>query len=184
MPATKVKKIKWVKLGLKLFSIKGTEGINVELMASKLNCNKSSFYWHFKSKEKFLNEIINYWYKNSTVPIINQIDKENNPKEKFEKFIRQSFKNTSRNDLMHHLRKLSQNDIKIKELLNDLNAQRLIYISSLISDLGYSKTDAVLKSEVLMNFYVGWIELTNCKASINEEDINHAIDLIKTFIKF
>ena len=184
MPATKVKKIKWIKLGLKLFSIKGAEGINVEQMATKLDCNKSSFYWHFKTKKKFLNEVIQHWYKTSTTPLIEQLYKENVPKDKFEKFIRQTFKNTSRNDLMHHLRKLSQSDIMIKELLNDLNAERLNYISSLIKDLGYSKADADLKAEILMSFYVGWVELTNCKTIIDDDDIEHAIDLIKAFIKF
>ena len=184
MPATKVEKSKWLKLGIKEFSIKGVQGVNVEQMSKKLNCNKSSFYWHFKSKEKFLNEMIEYWFENSIKPITEIVDKESNPKERFEKFIKQSFKDKSRKDLMYHLRILSKTNRKVEELLNYLTTKRLIYTSSLIQELGYSHNDAEIKSEILLNFYIGWYENNKHKKPNCDKEIEYAISLIKDFIKF
>jgi len=184
MPATKVEKSKWLKLGIKEFSIKGVQGMNVEQMAKRLNCNKSSFYWHFKSKEKFLNEMIQYWFENSIKSITEVVGKESNPKERFEKFIKQSFKDKSRKDLMYHLRVLSKTDSKVKELLNYLTSKRLLYTSSLIQELGYSHKEAEIKSEILLNFYIGWYETNKYKTSNSDKNIEQAIGLIKDFIKF
>ena len=53
MPKIIAKKEDWIILGYKLFSKKGISGIVVEKMALKLSVNKSSFYWHFKTKKDF-----------------------------------------------------------------------------------------------------------------------------------
>lgn len=184
MPATKVEKAKWLKLGIREFSIKGIQGVNVEQMAKRLNCNKSSFYWHFKSRNKFINEMIQYWFENSIKPITEIVDKESNPKQRFEKFIKQSFKDKSRKDLMYHLRLLSNNDHKVEQLLNYLTSKRLEYTSSLIQELGYSCKEAEIKSKILLNFYIGWYENNKYKKTNCDKEIESAISLIKNFIKF
>lgn len=183
MPATKVKKSQWIKLGIKKFSVDGIVGINVEQMAETLDCNRSSFYWHFKSKEKFLNEMIQYWFEDSIKPITVEVNKKQNASERLIKFMTLSFEDRTRKDLMYHLRKLSQIDSNVKELLDYLTSKRLAYISSLIQDLGYSKKEAKMKSEILFNFYLGWYEINKYKTTNCDEDIDYAISLIKNFIK-
>jgi AcrR family transcriptional regulator len=184
MPATKVEKIKWLKLGIQRFSVLGIEGINVEQMAKKLDCNKSSFYWHFKSKENFLNEIILFWFENSIKPITTQLDKNNNPIERFEKFILLSFQDKSRKDLMFYLRKVSEKNTQLKKLLNTLTNMRLVYTAAIIQELGYTESEAQLKAEILLNFYVGWYEMNKNIISNDDKNIQHALKLIKNFIKF
>ena len=70
MPKIIAKKEDWIFLGYQLFSEKGMTGIVVEKMAAKLKVNKSSFYWHFKTKKDFLNEIIAFWISKDTNSII------------------------------------------------------------------------------------------------------------------
>jgi len=184
MPATKVKKSNWIKLGIKKFSIDGILGVNVDQMAKTLDCNRSSFYWHFKSKEKFLNEMIQYWFENSISPITAEVNKKQSASERLITFMTLSFEDKNRKDLMFHLRKLSQTDSKTKELLDYLTSKRLTYISLLIQDLGYGKKEAKIKSEILFNFYLGWYEINKYKTTNCEEEIDYAISLIKNFIKF
>ena len=184
MPATKIERKKWLELGLRQFSIHGISGINVEQMSKKLNCNKSSFYWHFKSKKNFLNEIIQYWFDNSTAPIYKEISSESNASERFDKFLTLSLKDKSRKDLMFYWRKASKSNSKLKKLLNELTEKRLTYVSSLIEDLGYDKSETKIKVEILLNFFVGWYEINKNKISNNSQDIKHAKKLIRNFIKF
>ena len=68
MPKIIAKKEDWITLGYQLFSEKGISGIVVEKMAQKLKVNKSSFYWHFKTKKDFFNEIISFWISADTNP--------------------------------------------------------------------------------------------------------------------
>lgn len=184
MPATKIEKTKWLKLGIERFSTQGIQGINIEQIAKKLDCNKSSFYWHFKTKEAFLNEIIQYWFDNSTTPVYLKISEDLNPNERFDKFITLSFKDKSRKDLMFYLRKSSTSNTKLKELLDKLTNTRLTYVSSLIKDLGYTQNEAKIKAEILLNFYIGWYEINKDKVSNNNQNIIHGKNLIRDFIKF
>lgn len=182
MPALKVDKKKWLKLGVEYFSTSGKHGINVEKMAEKLDCNKSSFYHHFKTKKNFLNEMIQYWYADSMLPIINEVEEIEDPKLRFERFLILGFKDKSRKDLMFYLRKEAETNSSLNNLLVDLKKTRIEYGVKLIQNLGYSLNEAKLKAEILYLFYIGWYEIN--KASKNQEDINDAINLIKTFIKY
>ena len=83
MPKIIAKKEDWIILGYKLFSEKGINGIVVEKMALKLNVNKSSFYWHFKTKKDFVNEIISFWISVDTNKIITRVESKPLGKEKF-----------------------------------------------------------------------------------------------------
>ena len=92
MPKIIAKKEDWIILGYKLFSEKGINGIVVEKMALKLNVNKSSFYWHFKTKKDFLNEIISFWVSTDTNRIITTVESKPLGKEKFNGLIELAFK--------------------------------------------------------------------------------------------
>jgi len=61
MPKIIATKKQWVKLGYRTFAQHGVKGIVIEKMAAKLKVNKSSFYWHFKTKQRFIDEIISHW---------------------------------------------------------------------------------------------------------------------------
>ncbi|KYG79800.1 hypothetical protein AWW67_10815 [Roseivirga seohaensis] len=182
MPALKVDKRKWLKLGIEYFSTLGKQGINVEQMAKKLDCNKSSFYHHFQSKKNFLNEMIQYWYNESMEPIITEVDGIREPRLRFERFLILGFKDKSRKDLMFFLRKEAETNTKLNRLLKELKKTRVEYGALLIQKLGYSREVAIQKAEILYLFYLGWYEIN--KTSKKGEDIKDAIKLIKTFIEF
>jgi len=185
MPALKTEKSAWLKFGIESFSVSGIQGVNIEQMAKKLNCNKSSFYWHFKNRENFVNEMIQYWFNISTKPIINEVNTEEDPKIRFEIFINLSFKDKSRKDFMFHLRHLAETSIILTDLLTDLTNKRLMYTTLMIQGLGYEEEESKLKAEILLNFYLGWYELNkNKNPTTGEHDIEHAILLIKNFINY
>lgn len=87
MPKIVATKEDWIKLGFKLFSESGERIIVVDKMSRKLKCNKSSFYWHFKSRKIFIDAILNYWIQSETADIIQQVNSIEQPKEKLLKLI-------------------------------------------------------------------------------------------------
>ncbi|MFY0652111.1 MAG: TetR/AcrR family transcriptional regulator [Cyclobacteriaceae bacterium] len=182
MPLAKVQKSEWLNIGATRFAEKGLEGINVEQMSRQLNCNKASFYWHFNSKEQFFNDMIKHWFNNSVEPIMTTLDAHADPKKRFESFLRTSFKDKSRKDLMFYLRKLATDRPKLQELLEDLTRKRLEFTVMLLQDLGYSHSDASIKAKILLNFYIGWYEYNKNKN--DSRGIEEAIKLIRDFIKF
>jgi len=80
MPKIVATQTQWIELGYELFSETGIQGLNVDVMSKKLKCNRSSFYWHFKSKNDFVNELVNFWIDTYTIKVIKEANQQTNPK--------------------------------------------------------------------------------------------------------
>ena len=87
MPKIVAKKGDWINLGYRLFSEQGVSGIIVEKMAKTLKVNKSSFYWHFKTKKAFIEQLVTFWINNETERIINLTDSKKPGLRKFKTLI-------------------------------------------------------------------------------------------------
>ena len=113
MPKIIATKQDWIILGYEQFSENGIKGIVVEKMASILAVNKSSFYWHFKTKTDFVNEIIDQWVESDTNGIISNISNDLSGKEKFDKLVMISFKKEPYLDFIFFLKRYALKNKKI-----------------------------------------------------------------------
>ena len=51
----------WLSKALELFAKTGEGGLRVEKLARSLGVSKSGFYFHFNSREDFLQQLLDYW---------------------------------------------------------------------------------------------------------------------------
>jgi AcrR family transcriptional regulator len=163
MPKISAKKEDWIKLGYKQFSDKGISGIVIEKMSKKLNVNKSSFYWHFSTKKVFLQQIIDYWVKESTSKIISQVNQMPTPTEKFEKLIELSFLKDNNIDFFFYLKKYAKTNKELNDLIDSLDGDRIHFTDSLLIELGFSKEDARVKSSIFYKYLIGYHEMIRYK---------------------
>ncbi|MEE9439081.1 MAG: TetR/AcrR family transcriptional regulator, partial [Saprospiraceae bacterium] len=98
MPKIVAQKKDWIKLGHTLFSEVGVSGIIIEKLSRKLKCNKSSFYWHFKTKKEFIDQIIALWIENETEQIIRLTNNEKSNSKKFKTLIELVYKKMPNQD--------------------------------------------------------------------------------------
>jgi len=182
MPKIIATKRDWILLGYKLFSDKGISGIVIEKMAKKLKVNKSSFYWHFSTKANFVHEIIGYWEKESTSDIIYKVNKESNPKARFEKLIELSFRKDNNIDFIFYLKKYARTDKRLNNLMKELDNQRMAYTSKVLEQLGLAKSDAKVKSSIFYKYLIGYHEMIRYKKQKSnymttvQSEINHFIN--------
>ena len=180
MPKIIAKKDDWIRLGYQLFSENGTNGLVVEKMALKLKVNKSSFYWHFKTKTDFLNEIITYWVTSDTNKIISSIESKPPGKEQFEKLIEVVFKKDPYLDFIFFLKKHALKDKKTQSLIDEIDAQRIDYVKSKLINMGIPSEDAQLKAVLFYKFLIGYHELIRYK----KQDKNYAAEVKKELNQF
>jgi AcrR family transcriptional regulator len=158
MPNIKVTRAQWIQLGSEKFSQSGLNGLNVEEMARMLKCNKSGFYWYFKNRGNFVQEIVEYWVTKATDELIQMAEKQNSPQAKLVELINELFSSRSYKDFMFHLRALAVKDSTIGKLVASTENKRLKYIQELLTDLNYSRNEAFTKSKLLYQYYLGWYE--------------------------
>ncbi len=150
-------------LGYLLFSEDGMNGIIVEKMASKLKVNKSSFYWHFKSKKDFVEEIIAFWVATSTNEIITATEKKKSGKEKFEKLIELAFKKEPYLDFIFFLKRYASKNKNIQSIVEGIDDQRIEFTKNILMEMGFSAKEAKEKSSLFYKYLIGYHEMIRYK---------------------
>ena len=163
MPKIIAKKQDWINLGYKLFSEQGIAGIIVEKMAKKLKVNKSSFYWHFKTKKDFIDQIVSYWVSESTNQIISLTNSEKLGKEKFSKLIELSFKKDPYLDFNFFLKRYALNNIEIQSIIDHIDDLRIEYTKNILIEMGLNENEAKMKAELFYKYLIGYHEMIRYK---------------------
>jgi AcrR family transcriptional regulator len=163
MPKVVAEKQEWVKLGFKLFAEKGEEGIIVDKMSRMLNCNRSSFYWHFKSKAEFINDVIEYWVEIDTIRVIDLTNREGTAKQRLRKLVEVTFKKDQFMDIVFYLKRYARKRKSVQKIVDDIDHQRIQYTAALLTDLGISKEFALIKANVAYKYLIGYHELMRYK---------------------
>ena len=60
----------WINTALDTLISEGVENIKVLLLAQKLNCARSSFYWYFKNRDDLLDTLLDHWQATNTTAIV------------------------------------------------------------------------------------------------------------------
>ena len=66
----RISKEQWLSTALELFSESGEGGLRVEALARTLSISKSGFYFQFKDRDDFLQQLLAYWVNEYTTVII------------------------------------------------------------------------------------------------------------------
>ena len=183
MPKIVAEKEDWIKLGFESFASHGASAIVVDKMASKLKCNRSSFYWHFSSKENFIDEILNYWIDADTNQIIAQVERGRNPKEKFRLLVKITFKADPYIDFIFHLKRYAIKRKDIQKIIDDIDDQRIAYVAALLEENGYEKEEALIKAGLFYKYLIGYHEMIKYKKQPRNyvegvfQELNHFIEL-------
>jgi len=159
MPKIVCSKEDWVKLGYHLFALKGVDGLVVEQMAAKLKCNKSSFYWHFKNKTNFLDEIVAYWIQQETQGVIDHVEANSIPEDKYQAFLEICFQHDPYLEFIFFLKRHAVKNRKYQKIIDTIDEKRLDYTESLYVALGFKKSRAKVMASVFYKYLIGYHEM-------------------------
>jgi len=183
MPKIIAKKQDWINLGYKLFSKNGISGIIIEKMAEKLNVNKSSFYWHFKTKNIFIEQLILFWAQNETEQIIELANNEKTATEKFKILISVIYKQNPFLDFVFYLKRYAIKKTEIQNIIEKIDSQRVEYVKNLLHKMQYSEKEAKIKSSLLYKHLIGYHEIIRNKKQSTDYIKGVKIE-INEFIKY
>jgi AcrR family transcriptional regulator len=60
----------WLDLALRTLVDEGIDNVKIQIMSKQLNVARSSFYWHFESREALQQAMLDDWLRKNTSPII------------------------------------------------------------------------------------------------------------------
>jgi AcrR family transcriptional regulator len=72
---TRTPRSTWIDAGLKALA-GGPGAVRVELLAKALDVTRGGFYWHFPSRQAFLDEVLDAWEHRSTEEVLERVEQE------------------------------------------------------------------------------------------------------------
>ena len=115
---------------------------------------KGSFYWHFKDREQFLDELLSFWAEQSTQTVITNPNYPTDSKER----VRAVAEDIVRRDLGKmdpHIRSWTQYDKRRGKVVAKIDKMRFEFLRDLFLAAGFSITGASLRAQSLYRYVLG-----------------------------
>jgi AcrR family transcriptional regulator len=64
----------WIEAGLQALASGGPDAVRVDLVAKALGVTRGGFYWHFGSREAFLDALLDAWEHRSTDEVLERVE--------------------------------------------------------------------------------------------------------------
>jgi AcrR family transcriptional regulator len=71
---TRTPRSTWIEAGLQALAAGGPDAVRVDLLAKALGVTRGGFYWHFGSKEAFLDALLDAWEHKSTDEVLERVE--------------------------------------------------------------------------------------------------------------
>ena len=144
----------WLNAALKALVSGGIDKVRVESLAKNLGVTKGSFYWHFKDREQFLDELLNFWAEQSTQAVIANPNYPADSKAR----VRAVAEDIVRHDLGKmdpHIRSWTQYDKRRAKVVAKIDKVRFEFLRDLFLAAGFSMSGSDLRAQSLYRYVLG-----------------------------
>lgn len=122
----------WIEAGLSQLAAEGPQALRAEPLARFLKTTKGSFYWHFKDVPAYHAALLAKWQTDCFANVMRLIEDEGPVSDRLRKF----GEHVANDDIDSAIRAWSQSDPSVAQFVAQVDAERLKYISALLSSLG------------------------------------------------
>jgi AcrR family transcriptional regulator len=152
------KALRWLKEGKRRYANDGIRGINIKEMSKSLRVAKTSFYFHFNTKQEYLKHLYNYWIEDGSIRIINAISVIDDPHARFKKLFELALSNIENEKFLFQMRDYAQSCKYTASVLKKVENKRLKLLSNILIEMGYSKSLAMKTAKDIYIFTLGYYE--------------------------
>ena len=151
----RVTRDQWLTRALELFARTGEGGLRVEDLARSLGVSKSGFYFHFKDREDFLQQLLKHWaHEYTEVVTRNPLLLMTPPRERLVMISTLVFEqNLTEFDAAMHV--WSNKDPHIAKKVRKVFAMRLAFAGKAFAELGFEGDDLEMRTRVFISALSG-----------------------------
>jgi AcrR family transcriptional regulator len=146
----------WIAAAADLLIDKSVDAVRVDVLAKGLNVTRGSFYWHFKDRNDLLERLLTSWRDAATAQVIERFERSGvSPAELIHELISLPFRGMA---AMHSasielgIRAWARRDAMARQVVDEVDAQRLSYIAQCFSALGFGISDARRRAFMLYGY--------------------------------
>lgn len=148
----------WVAAATEVLIDHGIDHVRVDVLAGELKVTRGSFYWHFRDREDLLRRVLQAWRDESTVQLTMRLEvARSDPRELLADVITLPFRGraavrAARIELA--IRAWARRDPMAQAALDESDAARIGYHTSLFRALGFEADEAAQRAFLLYGYEV------------------------------
>lgn len=147
----------WLKLALAALVRDGIDRVKVQVIAKTLGVSRSGFYWFFKSTKDLHNQMLEYWLRKNTGPIIEHAMRPadtiaENVLGVFECWVDESLFDPH---LDIAVRLWARRSAQVKAIVEQADDQRMDALTAMFRRHGFEAEDAVIRARVIYYAQIG-----------------------------
>lgn len=132
----KVEKTQWFIVGLQIIENEGVPKITIDNLCNLLKITKGAFYHHFKNIDGYIDALMAFWLKESTLKFIENVEKLDTVKEKLYTLSHMSA--SSKYKCEGRIRGWGYTNNIVQQYVKQVDKLRLDYLAKLFHDCGYN----------------------------------------------
>jgi AcrR family transcriptional regulator len=144
----------WLARALEVLARKGASELSVESLAQKLGVTKGSFYWHFKNRDNFFLQLIEYWDEQFTQTVITEISGLNVPPEKRLLELMRLVLSKRLDRLEMPVRAWAQQNPALAPLVRSVDRHRISFVRSLFLEMGFDEDEAEMRTRIFLTYMI------------------------------
>ena len=149
----KVEKKQWFIMGLQIIENEGVSKITIDNLCNLLEITKGAFYHHFKNIDGYIDALMAFWLKESTLKFIENVEKLDTVKEKLYTLSHMSA--SSKYKCEGRIRGWSYTNNIVQQHVKQVDKLRLDYLTKLFQNCGYEAEYAHKRATIQYCLLIG-----------------------------
>ena len=148
----------WIRAATEVLVDKSIDAVRVDVLAKGLKVTRGSFYWHFQDRDDLLKQLLRSWRDAATEQIINRFERSGaDPEALVRELASLPFRGTAAFNsasIELAIRAWARRDDMARQVVDEVDAKRLSYVSQCFVALGYNFQEAGMRAFVLYSYMI------------------------------
>ncbi|OBF33585.1 TetR family transcriptional regulator [Mycobacterium sp. ACS1612] len=152
---TRTPRSAWIDAGLQALASGGPDAVRVDLLAKSLGVTRGGFYWHFASRQMFLDALLDAWEHASTDEVLTRVEAEGGDARTK---VRRAGMLTFSADLLPidlAVRDWARRDRSVAKRLRRVDNSRMAYLRTMIGTFSDDPDDVEARSLLAFSLAIG-----------------------------
>ena len=170
----RITKKSWLKEGLDVLAEQGAEKLTIDFLCRRLHVTKGSFYHHFRNRENFIENLLQYWEEANTLAVIQLGESHKDSRDKIREITDIAVASLP-SSLEASIRAWALKNEKARYFQERVDNTRLDYCRKLWADLLKNDAEAEVVARLYYSSFVGCQEIM---PAMKEAEIHAMFDLL------
>ncbi|MFA3918845.1 TetR/AcrR family transcriptional regulator [Ruegeria hyattellae] len=151
-PLPRYDRERWLETALKVLAKEGGARLRIDSLVKSLGVTKGSFYHHFKSREEFVRELIDFWSREFTQSVIAEVNEQpGTASERLLKLTRR-IEADGLDQFDIAFRSWAAQDPMVAKALKVVDLQRYEFVRGVFESIGFSGDDLDMRVRLFLVF--------------------------------